>query len=131
RLGDARGHDITLFASRAGCTKAGSGKTSACQEALARRSSAPWPASRTTGERSNLIPPLKQRINEQIRVPQLRVIAADGQQLGILATDAALAAAREAGLDLVEVSPLEQPPVARIMDFGKFKYEKAKRQHKS
>lgn len=73
----------------------------------------------------------KQRVNEQIRAPQVRVIAADGVQLGILPAAEALAKAREAGLDLVEVSPNEAPPVARIMDYGKFKYDKAKRQHKN
>jgi translation initiation factor IF-3 len=73
----------------------------------------------------------KQRINEQIRSPRLRVIGADGAQLGILATPEAIARAREDGLDLVEVSPQEEPPVARIMDFGKFKYEKAKRRNKN
>jgi translation initiation factor IF-3 len=59
------------------------------------------------------------------------VIGADGAQLGILSSADANAMAREAGLDLVEVSPQEQPPVARIMDFGKFKYDKAKRRNKN
>jgi translation initiation factor IF-3 len=72
----------------------------------------------------------KHRINEQIRVSSVRVIAADGAQLGILPTPQALAAAREADLDLVEVAPTETPPVCRIMDFGKFKYQQKKRQHK-
>lgn len=60
----------------------------------------------------------------------MRVIGADGSQLGIIPTDEALAAAREVGLDLVEVAPNERPPVCRIMDFGKFKYQQKKRQHK-
>jgi translation initiation factor IF-3 len=72
----------------------------------------------------------KHRINEQIRVTPVRVIGADGTQLGILPTAQALAAAREAELDLVEVAPTETPPVCRIMDFGKFKYQQKKRQHK-
>jgi len=72
----------------------------------------------------------KHRINEQIRVTPVRVIGADGTQLGILPTAQALAAAREAELDLVEVAPAETPPVCRIMDFGKFKYQQKKRQHK-
>jgi len=72
-----------------------------------------------------------QRINEQIRITPVRVIAADGAQLGILPTEQALAAAREAELDLVEVAPNERPPVCRIMDFGKFKYQQKKRQHKT
>ncbi|HEX4148043.1 MAG TPA: translation initiation factor IF-3 [Pirellulales bacterium] len=71
-----------------------------------------------------------QRINEQIRITPVRVIGADGQQLGILPTEQALAAAREADLDLVEVAPTERPPVCRIMDFGKFKYQLKKKQHK-
>src|SRR3972149_2847790 len=72
----------------------------------------------------------KQRINEQIRVTPVRVIGADGTQLGILATDEALRQARALELDLVEVAPAERPPVCRIMDYGKFKYQQKKRQHK-
>ena len=70
------------------------------------------------------------RINDQIRVPQVRVIGADGAQLGVLATEAAMATAREQGMDLVEVAPTEKPPVCRIMDFGKFKYQQKKKSHK-
>ncbi|MFO0189700.1 MAG: translation initiation factor IF-3, partial [Planctomycetia bacterium] len=61
------------------------------------------------------------RINEQIRISPIRVISAEGGQLGIIPTEEALAQAREAGLDLVAVAPNEKPPVCRIMDFGKFK----------
>ena len=75
--------------------------------------------------------PDKQRINEKIRTPQVRVIGAEGDQLGILPTAEALAAAREAGLDLVEVAPTEKPPVCRIMDYGKYKYQQKKRQHRT
>ena len=74
--------------------------------------------------------PNKQRINEQINVTSVRVIANDGTQLGILSTEDAMTAAREAGLDLVEVAPKERPPVCRIMDYGKYKYQQKKRQHK-
>ncbi len=56
----------------------------------------------------------------------MRVIAADGSQLGIMEVDAALASAVEQGLDLVEVAPMARPPVVRIMDYGKFKFEAAK-----
>ena len=70
------------------------------------------------------------RINEQIRVPQVRVIAADGTQLGVLDTIQALNLAREKEFDLVEVAPTEKPPVCRIMDFGKFKYSQKKKAHK-
>lgn len=66
------------------------------------------------------------RVNRQIRISPLRVIGADGAQLGILELEAALAEADAAGLDLVEVAPLARPPVVRIMDFGKFKFEQAK-----
>ena len=72
-----------------------------------------------------------QRINEQIRVTPVRVIAEDGTQLGILATEEAIKTARKLNLDLVEVASTERPPVCRIMDFGKFKYQQKKRQHKS
>jgi translation initiation factor IF-3 len=73
----------------------------------------------------------QQRINEQIRTSPVRVISADGKQLGILSIDEALAQARATTLDLVEVAPNDRPPVCRIMDFGKFKYQQKKRQHKS
>ena len=71
------------------------------------------------------------RINEQIRISPVRVIGADGAQLGIIPTDQALDLARDVGLDLVEVAPGEKPPVCRIMDFGKFKYQQKKKHSKS
>lgn len=73
----------------------------------------------------------KQRINEMIRVSPIRVISDEGEQLGIMTPEDALARARAVGLDLVEVAPNERPPVCRIMDFGKFKYQQKKRQHKA
>jgi translation initiation factor IF-3 len=69
-------------------------------------------------------PPI--RVNDRIRIPQIRVIDADGSQLGIMSNTDALALAQERGLDLVEISPTARPPVCKIMDFGKFKYEEAK-----
>ena len=66
------------------------------------------------------------RINRQIRISPLRVIGADGAQLGVLEVDVALSMAVEAGLDLVEVAPMARPPVVRIMDYGKYKFEQAK-----
>jgi len=66
------------------------------------------------------------RVNRQIRISPVRVIGADGEQLGILPVEEALAAAEEQGLDLVEVAPTARPPVVRIMDYGKFKYEEAR-----
>jgi translation initiation factor IF-3 len=71
-----------------------------------------------------------QRINEQIRISPIRVIGPEGEVLGVIETIDALQRAREAGLDLVEVAPQEKPPVCRIMDYGKFKYQQKKRQHK-
>lgn len=71
------------------------------------------------------------RINSQIRISPIRVVGEDGEQLGILSTEEALAKAREAGLDLVEVAPNERPPVCRIMDYGKFKYDKNKKKNSS
>jgi translation initiation factor IF-3 len=67
------------------------------------------------------------RINHRIRVPRVRVVGADGSMLGELDTHEAQRMAREAGLDLVEVNPKAFPPVCKIMDFGKFKYEEKKR----
>jgi len=66
------------------------------------------------------------RVNRQIRITPLRVIGADGSQLGILEVDAAIRMAEEQGLDLVEVAPTARPPVVRIMDYGKYKFEMAK-----
>lgn len=66
------------------------------------------------------------RINGMIRRPEVRVINPDGKQLGIYAIHQALAIAQELGLDLVEINPKATPPVCRIMDFGKFKYEQKK-----
>lgn len=66
-------------------------------------------------------------MNDQIRISPIRVVGSDGSQLGIIATDEALEKARENGLDLVEVAPNERPPVCRIMDYGKYKYEKKKK----
>jgi translation initiation factor IF-3 len=87
--------------------------------------------SRTTDPIGDLaIDRKSQRINEQIRISPVRVIGHDGGVLGVLETSAALQQAREVGLDLVEVAPQEKPPVCRIMDFGKFKYQQKKRQHK-
>lgn len=71
------------------------------------------------------------RINEKIRISPIRLIADDGEQLGVIPTEEALSRARDAGLDLVEVAPNARPPVCRIMDYGKFKYEKNKKANKS
>ena len=70
-------------------------------------------------------------MNERIRVPQVRVISDDGEQAGVLPVREALALAQSRGLDLVEVSPTARPPVCRIMDYGKFKYEQNRRARKA
>ncbi|KTD64364.1 translation initiation factor IF-3 [Legionella spiritensis] len=68
------------------------------------------------------------RVNEQINVPEVRLIDADGNQVGIVSTREALRAAEEGGFDLVEISPTAKPPVCRIMDYGKFLFELSKKQ---
>ena len=73
----------------------------------------------------------KNRVNDQIRISPIRVIDQEGNQLGVIPTKDALEKARDAGLDLVEVAPDASPPVCRIMDYGKFKYEKSKRTQKN
>ena len=69
-------------------------------------------------------------MNDQIRVPQVRVIDERGQQLGVYQTTAALQLAQERELDLVEVSPLAQPPVCKIVDYGQLRYETNKKERK-
>lgn len=71
------------------------------------------------------------RINFTIRVPEVRVIGADGSQLGIMQTRMARQMADDEGLDLVEVAPTARPPVCKIMDFGKFKYEQEKKRREA
>jgi translation initiation factor IF-3 len=68
------------------------------------------------------------RINERIRVPEVRVIGEDGQQIGVMRTEEALRYAQERDLDLVEVAPDARPPVTRILDYSKYKYEQAQKQ---
>lgn len=67
------------------------------------------------------------RINDSIRVPQVRLIGADGEQVGVIDTSQAMQMAEQADLDLVEVAPEARPPVCRIMDFGKYRYDKEKK----
>lgn len=67
------------------------------------------------------------RINRDIRAASVRVINVDGEQLGVIPLTEALAEAAKAGLDLVEVSPTATPPVCRIMDYGKFRYQQSKK----
>jgi translation initiation factor IF-3 len=67
-------------------------------------------------------------VNDRIRAPQVRLVGADGAQIGIVPVQEALRLAQDLDLDLVEVAPQAQPPVCRIMDYGKFKYERAVQQ---
>jgi len=71
------------------------------------------------------------RINEKIRVPQVRLIGADGNQLGVMSVERAQELANQTGLDLVEVAPQASPPVCRIIDFSKFKYDQEKKEREA
>lgn len=71
------------------------------------------------------------RINEAIRSPELRVVGVDGEQLGIMSRAEALKVAEESGVDLVEISPNANPPVAKVIDWGKYQYQKMKEQQKN
>lgn len=68
------------------------------------------------------------RMNERIRAKEIRVIGDDGEQFGVMTVSEAIAIATEKGLDLVEISPNAEPPVCKIMNYGKFKYEKTKKE---
>ncbi|HVX42744.1 MAG TPA: translation initiation factor IF-3 [Mycobacteriales bacterium] len=67
------------------------------------------------------------RINDRIRVPEVRLVGPEGEQVGIVRIEDALRLAQEADLDLVEVAPMARPPVCKLMDYGKFKYESAQK----
>ena len=71
------------------------------------------------------------KINERIRRPEVQVIASDGQNLGILNTNEAIVKAKNEGLDLIEISPNANPPVCKIIDIGKYKYDQQKKAHKA
>ena len=85
----------------------------------------------TIARRPHNAPPQREtgpRVNDRIRSPEIRLIGADGENVGVVTPARAMAMAEEAGLDLVEISPNAEPPVCKIMDFGKFKYEQQKRE---
>jgi len=85
----------------------------------------------TLARRPHNAPPQRDtgpRINDRIRSPEIRLIGADGENVGVVTPGRAMMMAEEAGLDLVEISPNAEPPVCKIMDFGKFKYETQKRE---
>lgn len=69
------------------------------------------------------------RINEEIDVPEVRLIGVNGEQVGIVRLAEANALAEEAGVDLVEIAPTAQPPVCRLMDYGKYRYQESKKKH--
>jgi translation initiation factor IF-3 len=75
--------------------------------------------------------PKSNRLNEEITASQVRLVGPESEQLGVVSIRDALAQAEEAELDLVEIAPTAVPPVCRIMDYGKFKYQEAKRQHEA
>jgi translation initiation factor IF-3 len=67
-------------------------------------------------------------VNDDIRIPRIRVISPTGEQIGVMKTEEAMRMAREQGLDLVEVAPNSTPPVCRLMDYGKYRYEQTKKE---
>jgi translation initiation factor IF-3 len=73
----------------------------------------------------------QQRVNDQIRISPVRLIGVNGEQLGVIPTAQAMDMARETNLDLVEVAPTERPPVCRIMDYGKYRYQQTHKQKKT
>ena len=91
--------------------------------AAPRSKAAPRPQHST---RRSFIASNEPRVNEQIRLSPVRLIDTDGAQLGVVPVDEAMSRAREKGMDLVEVAPNARPPVCRIMDYGRYKYEQAK-----
>lgn len=92
-------------------------------------------AQETTSNRGGPISPepriTEPRINERIRVPEVRLVGPAGEQVGIVRIEDALRLAQESDLDLVEVAPQARPPVAKLMDYGKFKYESAQKARES
>ena len=85
----------------------------------------------TIARRPHNAPPTRDtgpRVNDKVRAPEIRLIGADGENFGVVSPSEAMTHADEAGLDLVEISPNASPPVCKIMDFGKFKYEQQKKE---
>ncbi|MCC5827449.1 translation initiation factor IF-3, partial [Alkalimonas sp.] len=76
--------------------------------------------------KKNQAAPRANRLNEEINVREVRLVGVEGEQLGVVVTAEALTMAEEAGVDLVEVSPNAEPPVCKLMDYGKFLFEKSK-----
>jgi translation initiation factor IF-3 len=82
-------------------------------------------------KRPNNLPPKKgadePRVNQEITAPNIRLIGEDGEMSGVVSVAEGMAKAREAGMDLVEISPSAKPPVCKVMDYGKYKYQKQKK----
>ncbi len=78
-------------------------------------------------------PPTREgpRVNDEIRIPQVRLIDQDGEMIGVMSSREAMQRAYAVGLDLVEISPNAEPPVCKILDFGKFKYEQQKKKNEA
>jgi translation initiation factor IF-3 len=87
--------------------------------------------SRVSSGRQAISRPVQTRVNERIRIREVRLIDEEGQQIGIIPTRDAMEMARSKGLDLVEVAPNAVPPVCRIMDYGKFRYEQSRKERES
>jgi translation initiation factor IF-3 len=97
-------------------------------EFLRRRKKALPPGDRNSFDRDRNQREHQTRVNEHIRISPIRLIGPNGEQVGVIPTSEAMNMAREALLDLVEVAPLEKPPVCKIMDFGKFKFQQKQKQ---
>jgi translation initiation factor IF-3 len=82
-------------------------------------------------EESAIAAPKRNRVNREINVPEVRLIGADGNQVGVVNTRQALEMAAEAGLDLVEIVPTSEPPVCRLMDFGRFLFDQKKKRNEA
>jgi len=81
------------------------------------------------GEELNIAQEKKNRKNEEIQAPQVRLISSDGEQIGVVPLEEAQETSQDEGLDLVEVVPNAEPPVCRIMDYGKFRFEQSKKKN--
>ena len=90
-----------------------------------------WANARFGPRRHTISRPVQTRVNERIRIREVRLIDENGQQVGVIPTFDALQMARERGLDLVEVAPNAMPPVCRLMDYGKYRYEQSRKERES
>src|SRR5690606_3512340 len=97
----------------------------------ARPASSPRSRSATRPIDRRIVIATELRVNERIRVPEVRLVGPNGEQVGIVRIEDALRLAQEADLDLVEVAPTARPPVCKLMDYGKYKYETAQKARES